>query len=139
MMKYLVLVLLLIGVIGTVGFVYIAQTPQDFRTKASSSGTVTEGVAPDANAERLSIQQVQTALQENRTVITWNTTRPSISVVEFGLTKDALDSSLVHSKSYVTDHSVTIPTEPNRRYYFRIRVVDREDNEEISTIYNFRT
>ncbi|GAB4267006.1 MAG: hypothetical protein Kow0029_01190 [Candidatus Rifleibacteriota bacterium] len=80
-------------------------------------------------------------LTENSADIVWKTNEPSDSTVEYALGPVGLAYSLTASDtSMVTDHKVTITgLTPGKTYHCRVKSLDFQRNEGISSDYQFDT
>lgn len=81
-------------------------------------------------------------LTENSADITWQTNESSDSNVDFALGPIGLDpyNMLASDPAMVTEHKVTLTgLLPGRTYHFRVRSLDFERNEGVSSDYQFNT
>ncbi|MEW6709911.1 MAG: fibronectin type III domain-containing protein [Candidatus Riflebacteria bacterium] len=82
------------------------------------------------------------SLTENSAVITWKTNESSDSNVDYAQGPIGLDpySNLASDPAMVTDHRVTLNgLLPGHTYHFRVRSLDFERNEGVSSDYQFNT
>ncbi len=93
---------------------------------------------PDTTSPVISDVQA-TSTTYTSTVITWTTTEPSTSYVNYGLTTSYEIGTSGNSLSVLT-HSVSLSgLNPSTFYHFRVRSTDTSSNESVSGDYIFQT
>jgi len=114
-------ILILVGVLGVLGI----NTAKTYLSGASSAN-VAKNVLAKPSDDGKSV------------IITWQTDKPAIGVVEYGTTPASLLLRAPESEQ-TTSHSLTLtPLKSNTNYYFRIKVGDDiYDNNGIP--YSFKT
>jgi hypothetical protein len=122
---------ILVLVLGIFVTTYLAQQPQDLRSRASNEKSI------DLSSPT-KIESVQTIQEKNSTKVTWTTSKPTITKIEYGYSKDDLTNSINQDNLYLLEHSLSIPTTDQRRLYFRIHSIDQSHKDTISVIYNFK-
>jgi len=93
---------------------------------------------PD-NALPLILDVLVSGITEASAVISWKTSEPADSQVEYGKTTD-YDSSTLLNDHLVTSHSVSLSAlQPNTTYHFRVRSKDNLGNKAEPADYIFTT
>ena len=93
---------------------------------------------PD-NALPLISDVLVSGITEASAVISWETSEPADSQVEYGKTTDYGSSTLLNDH-LVTSHSVSLSAlQPNTAYHFRVRSKDNLGNNAVSADYVFTT
>jgi hypothetical protein len=108
-------------------------------TLKASAGSDSSKQTADTTPPRI-IGVAVSGLTVSSATITWSTSEPASSEVDYGLT--TAYSLSASSNTYVTAHSVGLHTSlivPGTTYYFRVKSTDRAGNSAVSSTYSFTT
>lgn len=140
--SWLIVSITLVVVVLLVGGGVFAFNAISGKTPPSSSPSITPpssapptGSPPASDATVPTITNVAASPMETSAVITWTTSEPATSQVEYGKTADH-DSASTLNQALVVSHSITLSSlEPSTTYHFRVKSKDDTGNEAISGNY----
>ena len=110
-----------------------------FRDAAGNwSGSFTDNIVLDTTAPTIS-SVAASGITSSSASITWTTSEPSTSRVEYGLTT-SFGSSTPLDSNLVTAHAVTVSgLAPSTTYRYRVRSIDAAGNERVGSNGTFTT
>jgi len=86
----------------------------------------------------LNIHNVKAESTENTITITWKTDHNTKATIRYGRNKNLEEKKKDNEKE--KKHEVILKNlEPNTKYYFRIKAIDSDDNEDSSSIHSIMT
>ena len=126
-------------IIGTVGWNNTQPGREGFVLAINEIKSVLSE-AQDCETHSLYIDVSTSSVFNDHAVISWTTSKPSTSLLEYGLTPGAYPFKASDDATLLTDHSAVIQNlQPKTTYHYQLKAVDVCGNEVISSDGSFTT